>query len=265
MQPTSPLRLMQPTSPLHLGPVNGPLLVNGLVPAFDLWPTPGPWLALVLLGAYHGVNPGMGWLFAVALGLQNRSRGAVLRALGPIALGHLIAVAVTVLLVRGVGLVTAPEMLRPVGAGVLIAFGLYKLLKPGSHPRWVGMRVGPWELVWWSFLMSTAHGAGLMLFPILVGPAAAMDGTPGVPEVPGMSAADHIHGHTAAGGLTGATAVQDLAAVLVHTAAMLIVMGAVALLVFEKLGLSVLRRAWVNFDVLWAVAVIVVGVFTLVT
>lgn len=226
--------------------------MSGLL-AGDWWPGSGPWLALVLLGAYHGVNPGMGWLFAVALGLQHRSRGAVLRALGPIALGHEAAVALAVLLVRGAGLLAAPQVLRPIGAGVLIAFGLYKFLKPQSHPRWVGMRVGPWELVWWSFLMSTAHGAGLMLFPILVGSAETADGT---------HDAGPLHAHTAIGSLAGTAVAQDLAAVLVHTAAMLVVMGAIALLVFERLGLTVLRRAWVNFDLLWAIAVIVTGVFT---
>lgn len=54
----------------------------------EIW----PWVTLFLLGAYHGINPGMGWLFAVALGLQERTRAAVLRALPPIALGHLVSI-----------------------------------------------------------------------------------------------------------------------------------------------------------------------------
>src|ERR671933_2401331 len=126
-----------------------------------------PWALMALLGAYHGLNPAMGWLFAVALGLQERNRRAVLRALAPIALGHEASIALVVLLVGGLELVAAPQVLRAAGALVLVLFGLYKFLRPRSHPRWGGMRVTPRELVLWSFLMSSAHGAGLMLFPIL--------------------------------------------------------------------------------------------------
>ncbi|HVK03405.1 MAG TPA: hypothetical protein VM490_08015, partial [Armatimonadaceae bacterium] len=127
-----------------------------------------PWLTLALLGAYHGINPGMGWLFAVALGLQERSRRAVIRAFAPIALGHALSVAAVVALVAALQTVVSPVLLRYAGAGVLIAYGLYKLLAPMSHPRWVGMRVGFRDLAVWSFLMATAHGAGLMLVPVLL-------------------------------------------------------------------------------------------------
>jgi len=128
-----------------------------------------PWLVLALLGGFHGVNPGMGWLFAVALGLQERSRAAVLRAFGPIALGHAASVTMVVALVSAVQVWLAPEGLRVLGASALVAFGLYKLLAPLSHPRWVGMRVGARDLTVWSFLMATAHGAGLMVVPVFVG------------------------------------------------------------------------------------------------
>lgn len=214
-----------------------------------------------LLGAYHGVNPAMGWLFAVALGLQHRSRKAVFGALVPIALGHEASVALVVALVAGAQLVAAPEVLRLAGAATLIVFGLYKVLRPRSHPRWVGMRVGARELALWSFLMSTAHGAGLMLFPALLGLAptdAAVH----------AHAAGERHIHLAGRSLpvpTGATLTQDATAVTVHTLAMLLVMGLVALVVYEKLGVAVLRRAWVNFDTIWAAAIIVAGVFTLFT
>src|SRR5918992_1184808 len=130
--------------------------------SFEVWP-------LVVLGLYHGVNPAMGWLFAVALGLQERRRSAVLRALPFIAVGHEASVAVVVALVSGLQLVAAPDLLRIGGAAALIAFGAFKFLKPRSHPRWVGLRVSARELALWSFLMSTAHGAGLMLFPVLIG------------------------------------------------------------------------------------------------
>ena len=217
-----------------------------------------------LLGVYHGINPAMGWLFAVALGLQQRSRRAVLSALLPIALGHEASVALAVLLVSGAQLMAAPQALRLLGAAALVGFGLYKLARPRSHPRWVGMRVGARDLVLWSFLMSTAHGAGLMLLPVVLrfagtAPAAHLhDG--GQPHL-------HLPGQPGVAGspLTGALLVQDLAAVVVHTLAMLVAMGLVAVVVYEKLGVAVLRRAWVNFDVIWAVVVIVAGVITLFT
>src|SRR5919107_5903176 len=126
-----------------------------------------PWLALALLGAYHGLNPAMGWLFAVALGLQERRRGAVLQALPPIALGHGVAVSLAVLVIGGAPIMVPLDVLRYVCAGVLILFGLYKLVRR-KHPRWVGMRVGFRDLTAWSFLMSSAHGAGLMLVPVLL-------------------------------------------------------------------------------------------------
>src|SRR5215212_9961127 len=127
-----------------------------------------PWVVLALLGGFHGVNPGMGWLFAVALGLQERSRAAVVRAFGPIALGHAASVAVVVALVVGSQTWLPSGVLRIAGGVALVLFGLYKLLAPMSHPRWVGMRVNGRDLVAWSFLMATAHGAGLMLVPVLL-------------------------------------------------------------------------------------------------
>jgi len=133
--------------------------------------TDWPWLALFALGAYHGLNPGMGWLFAVALGLQEKSGRAVLRALPPIALGHLISIGLVVLAVE----LAQPRLphwaLRLLTAAILLAFGLFRLIR-ARHPRWgqsVGMRVGFRDLTLWSFLMASAHGAGLMLAPILLG------------------------------------------------------------------------------------------------
>ncbi len=201
-----------------------------------------PWLTLGALGIYHGLNPAMGWLFAVALGLQRRSRGAVIRALLPIALGHEASIAVVVVLVAVTQAFSISEAIRPAGAIALILFGLWKLRRPLSHPRWVGMRVSNRDLVVWSFLMSSAHGAGLMLFPIILGlPAVAH------PEDPLP------------------TGVQDVAAVLLHTGAMLAAMGVVAVVVYERLGLSVLRRAWINMDAIWAVVIVAAGLATLFT
>lgn len=209
-----------------------------------------PWLALVLLGAYHGVNPAMGWLFAVALGLQERSRRAVYGALLPLALGHELSIAVVVLVIGTLQLVAEPAVLRIAGAAALIAFGLYKFVKPRSHPKWVGMRVTKPELVLWSFLMSTAHGAGLMLVPVIINLPGQHDG--------------HTHSHSAVE-LSTATVIQDLAAVVVHTGAMLFVMGLIAVVVYEKVGVTILRRAWLNLDVIWAAAAIIAGVATLFT
>jgi hypothetical protein len=216
-----------------------------------------PWLTLALLGAYHGVNPGMGWLFAVARGLQDQRREAVLQSLVPIALGHAASIALVVALVGGVQTLAAPGPVRALGAVVLILFGIFKLLRPRSHPRWVGMRVGAGELAIWSFLMATAHGAGLMLFPVLLALPAAAHGAH-------AAGAPHAHG-AAAIGLGPASLGQDAAAVLVHTLAMLLVMGVVALVVYEKVGLAILRRAWVNLDLIWAVAIVAAGAFTLFT
>ena len=207
-----------------------------------------PWLALALLGAYHGLNPAMGWLFAVALGLQERRRGAVLQALPPIALGHAVSILAAVLVVGVAQLVVPLDVLRYVCAGVLILFGLYKLVKR-KHPRWVGMRVGFRDLTVWSFLMSSAHGAGLMLVPVLLRLSEPMQGA-------------HNHGDHVAN-VGSATVLADLAAVGLHTLTMFAVMGTIAVVVYEKLGVMILKRTWFNVDLLWAGALVAAGVITL--
>ena len=206
------------------------------------------WLALAGLGAYHGLNPAMGWLFAVALGLQERKRSAVLKALPAIAIGHEASIAAVAAVIAAAQIFTAAELLRPLGAIGLVAFGVFKLVKPRSHPRWVGLRVGPRELVIWSFLMSSAHGAGLMLVPVLLG----MPPPPEATDLPGVN-------------FSLATLAQDTAAVTIHSASMLLVMGTIAVVVYERLGLDVLRKAWLNVDLLWSVAVIAAGVVTMFT
>jgi hypothetical protein len=213
-----------------------------------------PWLALAGLGAYHGLNPAMGWLFAVALGLQERRLGAVLRAFPPIALGHVLAVSAAVLVV-GVAQILVPlDALRYACAGVLILFGLYKLVRR-KHLRWVGMRVGFRDLTAWSFLMASAHGAGLMLVPVLLklsSPADPMQGMDG-----------HAEHAAHAAGPAGAAILADLAAVGLHTLAMFVVMGLVAIVVYEKFDVMILKSAWFNVDLLWAVALVAAGVITL--
>ena len=203
------------------------------------------WIALAGLGAYHGLNPAMGWLFAVSLGLQHGERRAVVRALGPIALGHEAAVVLVAGAVLLLGTAIDPGALRVGAAGVLIAFGIWRFARPRWHPRWTTMRVSGRELTLWSFLMSSAHGAGLMVAPVLLGGSAA-------------AASDH-------GSALAATAPLSTTAVGVgmHVLAMVAVAGLVALIVYEKLGLQILRRAWVNTDQLWAGAFVVAGVVTL--
>lgn len=209
-----------------------------------------PLVTLALLGAYHGVNPAMGWLFAVARGMQDRSRRSVLRALLPIAVGHELAIAVVVVLVAGLEVLADPGPLRVVGAAALVGFGVFRFAKPRAHPRWTTMRVNGKELAWWSFLMSSAHGAGLMIAPVLLGGGA-------------VQAAVAHDGHVGVES-TGTVGVADAAAALtVHVGAMLVVMAIVSVLVYEKLGLAFLRRAWVNSDRVWAAAFVVAGVVTL--
>ena len=217
-----------------------------------------PWLTLAALGAYHGLNPAMGWLFAVALGLQERRRGAVLQALPPIALGHAAAISLVVLVV-GVARITIPlDVLRYVCAGALILFGLYKLIRR-KHPRWVGMRVGCRDLTAWSFIMASAPGAGLMLVPVLL----KLSGT--MHQLEHRAHVAHEHwGHGVHLFLANPTVLADLTAVGLHTVAMFAVMAAVAVLVYEKLGVMILKRTWFNLDLLWAGTLVVAGVITLV-
>jgi hypothetical protein len=229
-----------------------------------------PWLSLALLGAFHGVNPGMGWLFAVALGLQERSRAAVLGALGPIAFGHAVSVAVVAVAVALLHHWSDPSLLKSLVAGMLIAFGAYRLFGPAAHPRWVGMRVTGRELAVWSFLMATAHGAGLMLVPVLLrlsGDAptavahaahAAHGGAGQYGHAEYSGALESLRIGVDSVGVTG-----ELAAVVVHTAAMLLVMALLALVVYEKLGLAILRRGWVNVDRIWAGGLLTAGALTL--
>jgi len=216
-----------------------------------------PWLALILLGAYHGLNPAMGWLFAVALGLQEGRREAVVRAFWPIALGHAAAVVLVVTAVLAAQVVVPLGVLKYLGAGALILFGLYKLVRR-KHPRWVGMRVGFRDLTAWSFVMASAHGAGLMLVPVLL----KLSGT--MQEMEHQAHEAHEHwGHGVHLFLASPAVLTDLTAVAVHTLAMFSVMAAVAVVVYERLGLMILKRTWFNVDLLWAGALVGAGALTL--
>jgi hypothetical protein len=209
-----------------------------------------PWAALLALGAVHGINPGMGWLFAVARGLQERTARAVWGTLIPLALGHALAIGVVVALAALVGALIPGEILRWAVAATLIGFGTYRLLR-GRHPRYGGMRMGARDLTIWSFLMASAHGAGLMVLPFVL------------PEDGGVAT---LHAHAAVTSSAIATAspapLTGAAVTLLHTGSYLLVTAAIALLVYEVVGLHLLRSAWINLDRIWGVALILTGALT---
>ncbi|HWJ20732.1 MAG TPA: hypothetical protein VNS52_00135 [Gemmatimonadaceae bacterium] len=213
-----------------------------------------PWAALLLLGAAHGINPGMGWLFAVALGMQEQERRAVWRALLPLAAGHTVAIAGTIAVAGMLGLALPVGTLKWLVAATLFGVGVMHLIRH-RHPRWGGMRVGARDLTVWSALMATAHGAGLMALPFVLRASADATAADG-----GAHAGHAAMVHTA--GLAGGAGV-GLWATAVHTLGYLSVTGVVAVVVYEKVGLRALRRAWVNLDVLWAGALVVTAVLTL--
>jgi hypothetical protein len=191
------------------------------------------------LGAFHGANPAMGWLFAVALGMHRRSRAVVLLALVPIAAGHLIATAGMALLFGALGLAIDQGALR-IGAGaLLIGWAGYHHLYGSRHRTRVGMRTGMVGLALWSCLMATAHGAGLMLVPVLLAMGAAAPGA--------------VHAHA------GASLTLALGAAGIHTLAMLVVTGVIALVVYDWVGLAFLRRGWLNLDRLWTASLVATG------
>jgi hypothetical protein len=197
---------------------------------------------LLMLGAFHGLNPGMGWLLAVALGMQEHRRTAVWRALLPLGAGHALAVAAAVILALLAGAVVPLHTLRWAVAAILVGFGVSRLVRH-RHPRWAGMRVDMRGLLLWSFLMASAHGAGLMVLPVFIKMATAESGT-----------ACHT--------FASSTPTTAILASLVHALGYLLVTAIAALLVFEKLGLGLLRKAWFNLDLIWAGTLIVTGLIT---
>lgn len=204
------------------------------------------WTMLLGLGAFHGMNPGMGWLFAVALGMQERSRSAVFRALLPLAAGHALAVGAAIALALAIGIVVPMEYLRWAVAATLLSLGVMRFFRH-KHPRWASMRVGVKGLTFWSFLMATAHGAGLMVVPIFMGMAAV------------RNANYHCHGMA----LASAGAGPALLATALHAAGYLAITALAAILVFEKFGVAMLRRAWFNLDFIWAGALVTTSALTL--
>jgi hypothetical protein len=208
-----------------------------------------PWLTLIGLGAFHGVNPAMGWLFAVALGLHRQRRAVVLASLLPIALGHAFSVALVALAVVSLDRVVDRRAMGIVSGLALVGWAVFHWTYRSRHRVRVGMRTGMVGLAVWSFLMASAHGAGLMLVPALL-PLERV-------------AATHIHsaGHGMSFGSLGIA----LAAVGVHTLAMLGVTGVVAVVVYEWVGVAFLRRGWINLDLIWTIALLATGLILFAT
>ena len=211
----------------------------------------GPLAGLAALGAFHGLNPAMGWLFAVALGLQQGTGWAISRALVFITAGHAASLVVIAVALAFIGSFVPLGSLRIIAGAALLLFGAYKLFHYYRHPRWVGMRVGPRDLFVWSFLMATSHGAGLMLAPIILnldeeGPAAAGE-------------LSHHAGYLDLADTSAAWAIG----LGVHTAAMLLVMFPIAMVVYKKVGLAFLRWGWVNVDLMWAGVLFLTGGVTI--
>jgi hypothetical protein len=205
-------------------------------------------IALLALGAGHGINPAMGWLFAVALGLQRGSRGAVWGALAPLAFGHGLAIAAAIVAAGVAGLIVPLEALKWGTGGLLVGLGGYRLVR-SRHISYGGMRVDARELATWSFLMASAHGAGLMVLPLVLGD---------------VTAAEHPHqGVASVMGVAG-TDWNGVGAALVHTGGYLLVTGVIAVVVYERVGVRFLRTAWVNLDLIWAIALVVTGLATVV-
>jgi hypothetical protein len=198
---------------------------------------------LVGLGAFHGVNPGMGWLFAVALGMQERRRSAVWRALLPLGIGHALAIAAAVALAVLVGAIIPMRSLRWPVAVSLVALGVSRLIRH-RHPRWAGMRVGIGGLTVWSFLMASAHGAGLMVVPVFL-------------------AMGHVSNPSACHAVTASTPMAAMLATFLHAVGYLLITAAVALIVFERLGVRMLRKAWFNVDLVWVATLIATGLITI--
>ncbi|MEM9551708.1 MAG: hypothetical protein AAGA05_11060 [Pseudomonadota bacterium] len=206
-------------------------------------PTAGLWLAVLLSGLYHGINPGMGWPLAVSSSLMNQRQGALVGSLGALAVGHFFAM--LVILLPFAAMTTLIDWERPVrlvGGGIVISLGLW-LLATRRHPR-ILARIPPSKLALWSFLVAILHGAALMLVPIYLG----------------LCAVDELDaGHRAASDLMTRNAGLTLGVAAAHTAAMIASGGAVAFAVYRWLGLQFLRRGWFDLEVVWALSLILVG------
>jgi hypothetical protein len=207
------------------------------------------WLTIIAVGIYHGLNPAMGWPMAVANGLTERRAGAVLATLLPLGGGHFAAMAIVLVPFAWLSLYVQWSREIRLGAGALVLlFGVYKLVQR-RHPKALA-RIRPTQLAWWSFLMATAHGAGLMLVPFMLGLCASGDAA--------MAAADSGH-LTVMNYLAQSNVATAVAVAAVHTLAMMVAGLVAAWAVYRYLGLQFLRRAWFDLDVVWGVSLVIAG------
>jgi len=201
-------------------------------------------IALLALGAFHGINPGMGWLFAVALGMQEGRQHAVWRALLPLGIGHALAVAAAVAIAAVAGFAIPLHYLQWPVAALLVCLGIARLIRH-RHPRWAQMRVTLPGLTLWSFLMASAHGAGIMVVPLFLGMAV------------------HAQASCHAMGTAPNTPALALTATGIHALGYLAITAVMAVIVYQKVGLGLLRKAWINLDMIWAGALVATGMLTL--
>ena len=206
------------------------------------------WLAVAASGLYHGVNPGMGWPLAVSAGLMERSSRALVAALWPLTVGHLLAMLVVILPFSLLVALVQWQRQIQIGASLfVIGFGIFRFINR-RHPRLLA-RIRPTQLGLWSFAVAIAHGAGLMLVPIYLGLCRA---------------ADLNGGHEAAGVLINANLGMAVLISVVHSVTMIAAGGILAWLVYRYLGLEFVSRSWFNLDATWAVSLILVGALALV-
>lgn len=209
------------------------------------------WVGVVAIGAYHGLNPAMGWPLAVANGLSEKRGAAVMATFVPLGLGHLLAMALLLVPFALLSwLLTWQRELRIGAGGLVMLFGLSRLFLR-RHPRWM-MRVRPTRLLLWSFLMATAHGAALMLLPFFIG----------LCQTPAANAATGRIGmfeHENVMGLMRTNLGTAVAVSLLHSAAMIVAGLGMAWLVYRWLGLRVLRSTWLDLDLVWALSLIAAG------
>ena len=230
------------------------VLLHALIPDPAALASLGPWLGLAALGVFHGLNPAMGWLFAVSLALQRQQAVQLYTATGYIAVGHLASVVIIMVALALAGAFLPLRWVRIAAGAILLGFGFYRLARYYRHPRWVGMNVGGRDLIAWSFLMATAHGAGLMLAPVVLA-LTRSDAASGV--------ISDLGEHGGFLSLTDAP-IWWLVGLLMHTVVMLAAMLAAAAVVYHRVGLAFLRRGWINLDLLWAGSLVAAGAVTLV-
>ena len=232
------------------------VLLHALIPDPAALASLGPWVGLAALGVFHGLNPAMGWLFAVSLALQRQQAAQLYTATGYIAVGHLASVVIIMVALALAGAFLPLKWVRIAAGAILLGFGFYRLARYYRHPRWVGMNVGGRDLIAWSFLMATAHGAGLMLAPVVLS-LTRPDAASGVAGDLG-----DLGEHGGFLSLTDAP-VWWVVGLLMHTVVMLMAMLAAAAVVYHRVGLAFLRRGWINLDLLWAGSLAAAGAITL--